>query len=244
MSEVLGMGANTWSNYENGEVPSKVHANLIQMIDSPETFRQLISKNGELAEKNRKKILKTIEALDQPECNCDDELKKFVTDPNIFSGYKSFQSEKVSQMALFLAENQQPYKTKLNKLLWYADNYQFRNHAQSISGFEYVAIKYGPVPNQYEYLYEALVEKQIISKEATMTQNGEVEQIIPFGEHKFDPSLFSESELDALKYIAEKFKDTNAKEIAELSHQEKAWKDNIEGRNKISFMYAFDLVTI
>ncbi|MDA3927782.1 MAG: type II toxin-antitoxin system MqsA family antitoxin, partial [Prolixibacteraceae bacterium] len=24
MSEVLGMGANTWSNYENGEVPSKV----------------------------------------------------------------------------------------------------------------------------------------------------------------------------------------------------------------------------
>ena len=32
MSEILGLGANTWRNYEAGEVPSRANAGLIQLI--------------------------------------------------------------------------------------------------------------------------------------------------------------------------------------------------------------------
>jgi putative zinc finger/helix-turn-helix YgiT family protein len=244
MSEILGMGPNTWSNYESGEVPSKVHANLIQMIDSPETFKQLISKKGEWAEKDRLKILKKIEAIDQQECSCKDELRRFVTEPNIYNGYKVFSSDKTSQMVLFFAQSLKPYKTKLNKLLFYTDFVHFRETGQGISGLKYVAIPYGPVPDGYELLYGILSEEKKINLNLTITELDEITQILPPSDMKFDLSIFSSTEIKAMEYIAEKFKNTTAKEIVDISHKEPAWIENKDGNNQISFEYAFQLKTI
>jgi putative zinc finger/helix-turn-helix YgiT family protein len=244
MSEVLGMGPNTWTNYESGEVPSKVHANLIQMIDSPETFRLLINKNSEMAEKDRLRILKKIELLAQPECVCDDELKRFATEPNIYNGYKVFSSKKTSQMVLFYAQTLKPYKTKMNKLLFYSDFAHYRENGQSISGLKYVAIPYGPVPDGYEMLYGILSNEKKINLNLTMTELDEITQILPASDLKFDPSIFSSTEIKAMEYIAEKFKNTTAMEIVEISHKEPAWIENIEGNKPISFEYAFRLETV
>jgi len=93
-------------------------------------------------------------------------------------------------------------------------------------------------------LFNALVEKGIIRKEYAIIGNGEVEQILPSGKMKFDASLFSSSELESIKYIAGKFKDMTATDIAEISHQEPAWKDNIDGKKIIPFTYAFGLETV
>jgi putative zinc finger/helix-turn-helix YgiT family protein len=244
ISEVLGMGPNTWASYESGEVPSKVHANLIQMIDSPDTFKQLISKNGELAEKDRLRILKKIELLAQPECVCDDELKRFATEPNIYNGYKVFSSNKTSQMVLFYAQTLKPYKTKMNKLLFYSDFAHFRENGQSISGLKYVAIPYGPVPDGYEMLYGILSNERIINLDLSMTELDEITQILPAFDMKYNPLVFSSTEIKAMEYIAEKFKNINSKEIVEISHKEPAWIENIEGNKPISFEYAFRLETI
>ncbi|MCL6103479.1 MAG: Panacea domain-containing protein [Bacteroidetes bacterium] len=61
---------------------------------------------------------------------------------------------------------------------------------------------------------------------------------------QFNASLFSPSELESIKYIAEKFKEMSATDIAEISHKEPAWKDNIDGKKIIPFHYAFGLVTV
>ncbi len=145
---------------------------------------------------------------------------------------------------LYFAECSHPFKTKLNKLLFYSDFDHFRACAQSITGLKYAAIPHGPVPNQYEFLFEALVEEGIIRKEYGVIGYGEVEQILPTGNIHFDASLFSPPELESIKYIAEKFKEMSASDIAAVSHQEPAWEDNIDGKRIIPFHYAFEMVTV
>jgi len=244
MSEILGMGANSWRIYESDEVPSKAHANLIQMISKPENFEEYIQKYSELEDKDRDKILKHVQKLKTEPCYCSDQFCRFNYQPDIFTGFKAFDREKTKQVILFYAERQHPYKTKMNKLLFYSDFVHFRNTAQGITGLKYVAISHGPVPNNYEYLFEALVEEGLIAKEYTMTNFGEVEQIIPAGKFKFDSSLFSTSEIEALEYIANIFKDTSAYDIVDRSHREPAWIENIKDKKIIPFTYAFGLETV
>jgi len=47
-----------------------------------------------------------------------------------------------------------------------------------------------------------------------------------------------------MEYIANKFKETTASDIAYISHREAAWKDNIEGKRIIPFHYAFGLEAV
>ncbi|MEI7525910.1 MAG: type II toxin-antitoxin system antitoxin SocA domain-containing protein [Mariniphaga sp.] len=244
ISEILGMGANSWRNYEAGEVPSKTNANLIQMISKPEAFEEYILKYSELDEAERSKVLKHIQALKIDSSYGFDQLSRFQCQPDIETGFKAFDRVKTTQVILYFAECTQPYKTKLNKLLFYSDFDHFKSNAQSITGLKYVAIPHGPVPNHYEFLFEALVDEGIIRKEYAIIGYGEVEQILPTDKMKFDSSLFSPSELGSIKYIAEKFKDMTATDIAELSHQEPAWKENIVGKKIIPYTYAFGLETI
>ena len=244
MSEVLGMGANSWRNYEGDEVPSKVHANLIQMISEPENFKDYIEKYSELGEKDREKILKHLKKLETDLSCCDDPLLRFQSQPDITNGFKAFDREKTTNVILYFAEHLEPFKTKLNKLLFYSDFAHFRQSAQSITGLKYKAIEYGPVPGNYDVLFGILADQGIIDIEYSMTKFGEVEKIIPPERAHFNPSLFSDAELKILNYIADTFKNTSASEIAEVSHRESAWKDNIEGKKFIPFYYAFTLETV
>ena len=244
ISELLGFGTNTWRNYEDGEVPSRANANLIQMISKPESFEEYILKYSGLEEKESEKVLKPVQKLITDSCYCADSLYRFNNQPDITTGFKAFDRIKTEQVILYFAERQSPYKTKMNKLLFYTDFVHFRNTAQSITGLRYAAIPYGPVPHHFEYLFEALVEEGIICKEYTMTNIGELEQILPSGKLQFDKSLFTASELEAMEYIANKFKDTSASDIADISHREPAWIENIDGKRIISFSYAFGLETV
>lgn len=243
MSKVMGMGPNSWRNYEGDEVPSKVHANLIQMISDAENFREYIEKFSELEGKEREKVLLQLKKLETDSCCCDDPLLRFESLPDITNGFKSFDKEKTKNVILFFAEYLKPFKTKLNKLLFYSDFAFFRQYTQSITGLKYKAIPYGPVPNNYDVLFGLLAEQGVIDIDYSMTQYGEVERIILSKNNRYDQSLFSAEELEILHYISDKFKDTTASDIAEISHKESAWQANIEGNKIIPFHYAFSLKT-
>ncbi len=244
ISEILGFGPNSWRNYEAGEVPSRANANFIQIISQPDIFEQHILQSNELDEKEREKVIRHIQKLKSDSCFQIDQFSRFQCQPDIDSGFKAFDRSKTKQVIVYFADLLQPYKTKMNKLLFYTDFVQFRDSSQSITGLKYAAITRGPVPNHYDILFDALEDEGIISKEYSVLSCGEVEQIISTGKLKFDESLFSASELNSLRYIAEKFKETSASDIAEISHKEPAWIDNIEGKKIIPFHYAFGLVTV
>lgn len=244
MSEILGLGANSWRNYEGGEVPSTAIATLIHTMANPETFMQHVQYCTELTDKERDRILNHVHKLKTGSCFCTDPLCRFEVKPDIYTGFKAFDRNKVKHVILYFAELLNPYRTKLNKLLFYSDFVHFRDNAQSITGLVYKAIPYGPVPNNYDMLFGILAEQGIIDIELSMTQNGEVERILPTHQYQFDASLFSPAELGVMEYIAIKFKDTTASDIADISHRESAWRDNIDGKKIIPYHYAFGLETV
>lgn len=244
MSEILGLGTNSWRNYEGGEVPSTAIANLIHVMAKPENFIQQIQLYCCLAEKEQEKIIKHVQKLVTGTCYCADPLYRFNNQPDITTGFKAFDRKRTEQVIAFFAERLQPFKTKMNKLLFYIDFAHFRNIGQSITGLRYNAIEFGPVPHNYDILFGTLADMDIIDIEYAMTPDGEVEKILPNPQYQFDASLFSSTELEVMEYIADKFTQTSASDIAKISHLEPAWKDNIEGKKIISFTYAFGLETV
>ena len=244
MSEILGMGANSWRNYEGGEVPSRAHANLIRLISLPSNFVLHLQQFSELAENEKNKILKRIEKLDGCGIDFSDPLLRFESQPEICTGFKSFDREKLIQVVLYFAERLKPFKTKLNKLLFYADFVHFRAIGQAITGLKYTAIQYGPVPSNYDILFGALADMNLIEIEYNMTEYGEVERILPNSAYKFGESKLSVSELKAIERVAGRFSNTSAGQIAEISHKERAWAENIDRKDIIPFHYAFWLEAV
>ena len=244
MSSVMGMGPNSWRNYEADEVPSKVHANLIQMISDPENFKEYIEKFSEVEDKDREKILHQISLITKGDCFCYDPLMRFNSQPDITTGFKAFDIEKTKNVIMFFAQHLRPFKTKLNKLLFYTDFIHFRKHSQSITGLKYAAIPFGPVPEKYDVLFGLMAEQDYFDIQYQMSNYGEVEQILPNPDNVFNANQLTASELEAMKIVLNRFRNTTSSEIAEISHHERAWQDNIDGKKIIPFHYAFDLVTV
>ncbi len=63
MSEVLGFGANSYRNYENGEVPSNSNGKLIQLAADPSKFKQLAEMAETLEAGIKQKLMQRIEKL-------------------------------------------------------------------------------------------------------------------------------------------------------------------------------------
>ena len=79
----------------------------------------------------------------------------FNTDlPNEFTGYQKPNMQKLAHMVIFFAEKLKPWKTQLNKLLFYADFQTFALTGFSMSGVKYRAIDMGPVPNNFSSIFE------------------------------------------------------------------------------------------
>ena len=53
MSEILGFGTNSYRQYEAGEMPSVSNARLIQMIDDPKKFIDMVNLCDSLDEKTK-----------------------------------------------------------------------------------------------------------------------------------------------------------------------------------------------
>jgi DNA-binding transcriptional regulator YiaG/uncharacterized phage-associated protein len=240
MSEILGFGTNIYRNYEHGEIPNESNARLIQLIEDPQEFKKLLNlKKDVLKYEEYEKILSKIESL-LP----DDDSNFNRNTRTIYNGFQRFDMNKFANMVVYFAEMMSPYKTKLNKLFFYADFYHYKKTGFSISGAIYRAIKYGPVPNDYDVLYQEVIKKE--KTEYVVTENDiyTSEQFLPILGKPFDAQYFTQQELETLAIISQKFKKTTAKKIKDLSHEEPAWLDNEQNKGLINFDYAFSLTNV
>lgn len=250
MSEVLGFGINVYRNYEQGEIPSSSNARLIQLAKDPREFKKLVDLSDSLNLKDRQRINHRINTLILEE----EQLQNFSvenflmgqTTPDETTGYRIPNLEKFTEMVVFFAIQTQPWKTKMNKLLFYADFLHFKKNGVSISGAQYRAIDMGPVPNNYQSLFEYIASNDHIDIYHTLFGDGGVgEQFKPNLDRVFDSDPFSDGELETLEIVAQKFEKAGTQEIIDMSHEEKAWKDNFSnGKHLINYIYAFELITI
>lgn len=241
MSEILGLGANSWRNYEAGEVPSVANGRLILAIKDPQDFmRQVEASAPVLSEKELENLLKQARKVAQVEeaerAKDKDKIKVFPQKrPGQFTGYRVPDVNRAAQMILFFAhEMPDLFKTKLNKLLFYADFLHFSLQGNSISGMEYRAIQHGPVPADYDKLLLRLSEDGNIELEQKEFPNGYYgDTIRPM--QAFDSSLFDPTEIETLRQVAKRFSGLTAKQLVDISHQEPGWKANVEGKGLVSY---------
>ncbi len=153
MSELLGLGPNVYRNYENGEMPSITTGRLIQFAKDPEEFKKLIAfSQNELEPAELEKINKKVDSKLSTWDFIDKKLEErlFGTKmPNIYNGYRVPSIDRIGTMVKYFAQQLKPFKTKMNKLLFYADFLHYSRTGYSISGLTYIAITHGPVPKNY-----------------------------------------------------------------------------------------------
>lgn len=245
MSEVLGFGINVYRGYENGEIPSASNARLIQLAQDPQEFKRLVELSDVLTRKEHERVMAIVDALLLKDTRTLD-IPRYLMGDRIaddYTGYKIPELRRLTEMVVFFAHKTEPWKTKLNKLLFYADFSHFQKTGRSISGCRYRAIDMGPVPNNFQSIFEYLAEKGDADIHYTTFPNGSLgEQFKAHPGREFNPTLFYPDELTTLKEVVSKFGETNTREIIDISHGEEAWQKNFrDGKKLISYMDAFTL---
>ena len=129
-------------------------------------------------------------------------------------------------------------KTKLLKEMFYADFLYYKNTGSSITGLEYAKITHGPVPDNFDEIISTYVEQNLIEYKVEFIQDYENHKIS--NKVKLDKSAFMKEELEIMKKVKDYFKSFTSKEIAEYSHNEKAFIET-EFSKKIEYDYAFDI---
>ncbi len=247
MSEILGFGVNSYRQYESGEIPSQSNARLIQLAEDPHEFKKLVDLCSTIETKVKDKILHKIQLVLEEQKNSRFErlLENYFFEscvPNSLTGFKIPSLKKFTEMVVFFTELMQPWKTKMNKLLFYSDFLMFKQTGFSISGIQYRAIPMGPVPDNFNSIYEYLAKNDNIDILYSSFANGGIgEQFKPNSNRSSDMEFFNKTELSILHNVVERFKNTSTNEIIEMSHKEKAWLENINGMKLIDYNYSFDL---
>lgn len=250
MADILGFGVNVYRQYENGEIPSISNGRLIQLAADPAEFKKLLTASrmpdSSSIDNVRKKIESLIAAKDDFNING---LPQYLMTgsndgvANIFTGYKTPSLKKLIEMTVYFTEVLRPWKTKLNKLLFYADFLHYKKTGFSISGTEYVAIQMGPVPYNFGSIFEYAATNNHVDVTYQEFQSGGIgESFTPHQNRTFNPALFGEEEIATLHSVVTLLGKTSTNDIIKLSHEEAAWADNFSGKKKISYTYAFQLI--
>ncbi|MEL6589847.1 MAG: Panacea domain-containing protein, partial [Bacteroidota bacterium] len=132
-------------------------------------------------------------------------------------------------------------KTRLNKLLFYGDFLNFKETGFSISGCNYRAIPYGPVPSHFHELFGILETQDFIRIEEELYEHGGVGERFAAA-REFDASLFTAEELANMATVVDNFEETRTRQLIAMSHEEDGWAQNHEKRELISYQqFAFQL---
>jgi uncharacterized phage-associated protein len=142
-----------------------------------------------------------------------------------------FNEEKFRELILYIASECSDDvfwgATKLNKQLFFCDFLAFQQLGQPITGAEYMALDYGPVP------------RRMLPTRAQMLLDGDIiietrafqKRIVAL--RTADLSQFSSEEIHLVKDVVEQLRESSADEVSELSHRFIGWKAAIaEGQAK------------
>ena len=127
--------------------------------------------------------------------------------------------EKYKQMILvFLRKGGVTPKTKLAKLLYFADFAWFYYHLQSMSGMQYRRIQYGPVSDAYFRMIDEMFDKGEIN--ITQTKDGAMLITQTRSGAKVDLSKIDKKEEELIGNIEKKWKNKKTNEIVDFTHKQ------------------------
>lgn len=247
-ANIFGWGDVTVQRYETKLIQDETYNEIIKRgKDNPLFLYEELKKHKNRFDENRfhkieillkKEIEKKQIIYLNKEC-----LKALYLDyeiPSEFNGNKILDLDKTEQMLRYFTQtNQDLYKTKLMKLLWYSDSYHYREYDTSISGLVYRHLPYGAVPIGGDEVLGASGNSIIVSEERLWCK-GDGEEVIGFkidNLKKMDKTKLETSEISALELVNKKFKNLGSAAISRIVHSEEAYKKTKDG-DLISFKWA------
>lgn len=244
MSAILGIGVATLNRYENGALQTEALDKTIRYYrEDPRRILARIKEQPGLVKRKTADVLASrISIADSDPYKWADTFFEAFTahPPSIFNGYKSFDLVVLQQMISYFCRGLNGAgKTRLMKLLFYADFSHFRSFGRSISGACYAHVPYGPVVDKFESFLDYLTfSSGELFKEEVLWNKDSFEV---YKTNSTDFSALSESELETLRTILQRLCGKNAKQLSDLSHGERAYRETENGE-LIPYSYALDLI--
>jgi putative zinc finger/helix-turn-helix YgiT family protein len=237
LSRLLGWGLVTIQRYEKGAIPDEAHNLILKSLRSPDYMNQLIESNADaLTDRERRRLEERVEVV-----RSTSELQRLMgaAAPSLENGFRRFDLDKMEQMIIYFATRCKPlWKTKLMKLLFYADFGFYRKFSLSISGARYARLPRGPVPDGYDVLLNHLERERMVELQPEVCGDCEGERVVPLVE--FDDTLFDSDELSLLERTASALGSRTASSLSDMSHNEVGWRETATGMI-ISYSFADQL---
>ena len=136
-------------------------------------------------------------------------------------------------------------KIKLFKLLYLTDFEHFSQTGKSVTGVEYQAWKFGPVP------IELMEEWDDLSEDLEKVIHIQSEQVIDYRRDRvvvndgvmFDDENFTERQLRIMQALADKYCDTYSPKMIDVTHEQngawdKVWQNGLGARKEIPYELA------
>lgn len=154
--------------------------------------------------------------------------------------------ERLINAVVYFAQNTQYCgKIKLFKLLYLLDFEHFRQTGKSVTGFDYQAWKFGPVP------IDLMEEWEDFGPDLAQAVRVVPEQVYDFKRHTvkvndgvmFNADYFSPRQLRIMKEVAEKHRETYSPELIDVTHEqngawEKVWQAGAGAHRRIPYELA------
>ena len=242
-SEILDWGKATITRYENHQIQDQAHDDVLRMINENSKFfiEKLEKAKKRLSEKAYQKYRNSAQKLYGEDKNyyLRESIKAAYAeyDEPLYNGNQLLDIDKVTDTINYFAYNMDFLcKVKLMKLLWYADNLNYKRNGSSITGMVYKALPMGAVPEAHE---------SIISLDNVKYEEVEFGNYEHSG-YKFEPiddfkvKYLSREDIKILDEIIKCFGKIKTKEIVEIMHKEEAYKCT-KAYQVISYDYANQL---
>lgn len=241
LAKLTGIGTATLSRYENGSLQDESHDKLLRFAMEPSNLLKLVEDSkGVFTQTKKDRLVRALKEARPDACSIDSAIMTNLGDyePDEFSGYKKLDLAKLYNLILFFCKSG-VLKTKLNKLLFYADFKHFKEYAVPITGARYAHIPFGPAPCNFPIYFASLGTQKALEVVEEVYQNGHVGEMLRTSQ---DPDLsgFTTSELRIMASVAEKFAQFSPSEMVEFSHREPGYRETGNG-DLISYAYAAKL---
>lgn len=229
LARLMGWGEATVSRYESKAIQDDAYDTMLRMIyDNPLNALEFLNKNSDKFTESKRLTIKNkiIEKMDSYG-------KEFLTrqtlqgdyviydEPSDSNGYTMLDIDKIEAAISYFAEQDAYlFKTKLMRLLWYADVLSFIQYQKAITGMVYRNESMGALPIGHYSLMN--LENLNIQEEISPNYDSML-HIYP--NKSIDYSVLSAKDRAILDTVIAKFKNYKAADIVSYMHEEKAYAE-------------------
>lgn len=205
---LLGWPKGTLLRYEQGYLQSLEHDELLRELSDYRKMEIYLQKHRNLLKKaDYLQLMQRIKA----------------------HGFVRIDIQKIAMIIAYLSQSCEGlFKTKLYKLLFYADMLAYKESGQSLTGLIYHHYAYGPYPKELDGLLERLIKDKYLHKRSVLKDNKRQQLLVC--DQPYVKGRLESFQLSILDRVLCRFKDFSARKISLYSHAEQIYRLSVDGQ--------------